>query len=104
MHNPATALWIAMTGHHVNRQKEFHASDCWFVRTYTRHTFTIPLTKFTDDMMRILGTVRINLVDKFNKHEVQKAMPEVGSMEHGHWKLIAGYIVFKDRKVVVFYK
>ncbi|KAK1931857.1 hypothetical protein P3T76_012789 [Phytophthora citrophthora] len=93
--------------------------------------------------MHMLGTVRINLVDKWNKPEVAAAIERVDAGERGGWELIAavepeagwqknkkphqtaqrriakakrtpfeptivqaekdGYIVYKDRKVVIFY-
>ncbi|KAG6956802.1 hypothetical protein JG687_00010385 [Phytophthora cactorum] len=61
----ATVLWIAMAGHQTRALRSptgnrLVVSD----NVYTRHTFAKTLLKFTDGEMHLLGTVRINLVDK----------------------------------------
>ncbi|KUF95983.1 Bifunctional epoxide hydrolase 2 [Phytophthora nicotianae] len=140
----ATAMWIAMAGHQTQsfRSPTGHrlvVSDNF----YTRHTFAQALLKFTDGEMHLLGTVRINLVDKWNKPAVSAAIGRVDAGNRGSWELVAavnpepgweakqkghqkrqrgvakakqtafeptivqaqnaGYIIYKDRKVVIFY-
>ncbi|POM66674.1 Hypothetical protein PHPALM_17429 [Phytophthora palmivora] len=64
--------------------------------------------------MHIIGTVRLNLVDKWNKPAVEASVQRMVDAERGGWELPeyrprltiaerAGYIIFKDRKVVIIY-
>ncbi|ETL77356.1 hypothetical protein L917_21703, partial [Phytophthora nicotianae] len=98
---------------------------------------------YTDGEMHLLGTVRLNLVDKWNKPAVKASIERVDASERGSWELVAavglepgwkekqkkhqasqrrlpkaqrttyepvivqaekaGYVIYKDRKVVIFY-
>ncbi|KAG6952758.1 hypothetical protein JG687_00012808 [Phytophthora cactorum] len=78
-----TALWIAIAGHQTRalRSPTDHrlvVSDNF----YTRHTFAQALLKFTDGEMHLLGTVRMNLVDK-------SAIARVDGGPRGNWELVA---------------
>ncbi|GMF26610.1 unnamed protein product [Phytophthora fragariaefolia] len=140
----ATATWIAMAGHktRVLRSPTEHrlvVSDNF----YTRHTFAQAQLKITDGEMHLLGTVRINLVDKWKKVVMAAAVARLGAGERGTWEVVAavdpepaweakkkahhngqrrrakakrtqyepatfhvervGYIVYMDRKVIIFY-
>ncbi|OWY99219.1 LOW QUALITY PROTEIN: hypothetical protein PHMEG_00029820 [Phytophthora megakarya] len=108
---------------------------------YTRHTFAKAIRSPTDDgEMHTIGTVRLNLIDKWNKPAVEAAILRVTKLSvelvsavdlESEWKKKeadhnkaqkrlpksrqtpfqpnleladrAGYIVYKDRKVVAFY-
>ena len=86
---------------------------------YTRHALGKQFKSLTNSEIRIIGTVRMNFVDKLNKPNGEKAYDMEGKMVHGSWLLIQcfnegsdgdpqvsaniGYIVFKDKKVVGFY-
>ncbi|KAJ8575383.1 hypothetical protein ON010_g3829 [Phytophthora cinnamomi] len=76
----ATAMWIAMAGHQTEtlRSTTGHrlvVSDNF----YSHHTSAKALLQFTDCEMHLLGTVRINLVDKWNKPAVAAAVARVGA-------------------------
>ncbi|POM69273.1 LOW QUALITY PROTEIN: Hypothetical protein PHPALM_14459 [Phytophthora palmivora] len=108
---------------------------------YTRHTFAKAILAFTDGEVRTTRTVRLNLLDKFNKEAVEGAVQRVSEAERvgicrdggtgtrlekargrapkslkepfevAKIKFVprvqvsnrAGYIIYKDRKVVIFY-
>ncbi|OWZ24586.1 hypothetical protein PHMEG_000336 [Phytophthora megakarya] len=55
---------------------------------YTRHTFARALLKFTDGEMHLLGTVRINFVDKWNKSAVSAAVEQVDNGVRGDLALV----------------
>ncbi|ETL86097.1 hypothetical protein L917_14450, partial [Phytophthora nicotianae] len=57
--------------------------------SYTRHTFAHALQMFTDGETHLLGTVRINLVDKWNKPGVAAAIQRVDKGARGGWELVA---------------
>jgi len=64
----ATALWLAMIGHQAKLLRSpsgyrLVVSDNF----YTRHTFAKAIRAFTDGEVHMTGTVRLNLVDKWNK-------------------------------------
>ncbi|KAF1791585.1 PiggyBac transposable element-derived protein [Phytophthora cactorum] len=85
-----TALWIAIAGHQTRalRSPTDHrlvVSDNF----YTRHTFAQALLKLTDGEMHLLGTVRMNLVDKWNKPAVSAAVARVDGDSRGGWELVA---------------
>ncbi|RLN93793.1 hypothetical protein BBJ28_00025481 [Nothophytophthora sp. Chile5] len=56
---------------------------------YTRHLLAKALLKFTDGEVRTLGTVRLNLVDKWNKVKLTEATKRVEGMDRGSWELVA---------------
>lgn len=140
----ATALWLAMVGHQSKILRSpsgyrLMVSDNF----YTRHTFASAILAFTDGEMHTIGTVRTNLIDKWNKPAVEDSIRRVAEAERGTWELVAavnpeagwkkkeadhqkaqkkrpaarqtayqpslsfanraGYVVYKDRKVVIFY-
>ncbi|GMF40391.1 unnamed protein product [Phytophthora fragariaefolia] len=139
-----TALWVAMMDHQT-RVMPYPSGRRLIVcdNFYTRHFLASALLRFTDGETCLLGTVRLNLGDRWNKVELAKAMERVEQTERDSWKLVAavepisgwqvqqeqrnkqqlrlpkrsrtsyvgpvsivnkaGFVVFKDRKVVVFY-
>ena len=71
----------------------------------------------TDDSVKLLGTVRMNLVDSVNREYLRAAIAVVKKMNQGSWSLCqafnktgqekevaenCGYILFKDKIVVIF--
>ncbi|ETM97605.1 hypothetical protein PPTG_20034 [Phytophthora nicotianae INRA-310] len=56
---------------------------------YTRHLLARALLKFTDGEARLLGTVRLNLVDKWNRKELTAAVARVSEIERSSWELVA---------------
>ena len=72
-HDKATVLWIAMMGH-VTKVSKFTAGHCLFIMDnfYTHHAIRRALQKFTDNKVKILGTVCMNFVDAVNKPNVNK--------------------------------
>ncbi|RAW23861.1 hypothetical protein PC110_g19709 [Phytophthora cactorum] len=142
--NSAMTLWLSMVG---NQSKILRSPTGYRLTVsdnfYTRHTFAKAILAFTDGEMRTIGTVRLNLIDKWNKMEVEESVKGVVELERGGWELVAavdlapdwkkkeaehkkaqkrlpkalrreyepdtvhakhaGYIIFKDRKVVVSY-
>ncbi|GMF51142.1 unnamed protein product [Phytophthora fragariaefolia] len=89
-YDAATVLWIAMAGHQTRNFRS--STGHWLIVSdyfYTRHTFAHALLKFTDGEMHMFGTVRINLVDRWNKPEVAAAIIRVDAGERGGWEVIA---------------
>ncbi|KAG6944004.1 hypothetical protein JG688_00017320 [Phytophthora aleatoria] len=95
---------------------------------YTRHALAKALSMFTDGETRMLGTMHENNVDSESKKLVAASIARVEAQPRGSWELVAilegepryiqrkkdhsremvfapnaGYIVFKDKKVVLFY-
>lgn len=114
----ATAQWCIQVG----RQMQFHpvrgrlfAIDNF----YTFHVLGRPPDHLSDLECRILGTVRFKNIDCVNRPGVDRAMDDLSHAERGLWKLSqafhnstqrnglldkaknCGYIVFKERAVVV---
>ncbi|EGZ10404.1 hypothetical protein PHYSODRAFT_518952 [Phytophthora sojae] len=63
----ATSLWVAMAGHQTRTYRSpsgrrLLISDNF----YTRHTYARAISAFTDDEVRLLGTVRMNLLRSTN--------------------------------------
>ncbi|POM75332.1 LOW QUALITY PROTEIN: Hypothetical protein PHPALM_7578 [Phytophthora palmivora] len=103
---------------------------------YTRHNLAKTLATFTDGEMKMLGTVRIALQEKWMAERLEASKERIDNAERGSWELLAaldvpadweklqekhkrtqksfqhtfkrlasnaGYIVFRDKKTVVFY-
>jgi len=58
---------------------------------YTRHTLAVAVNKFTDGEVLMLGTVKLNLIDAVNKHNVVKALDMLKDASRGTWYLVAAY-------------
>ncbi|ETL80246.1 hypothetical protein L917_19249, partial [Phytophthora nicotianae] len=56
---------------------------------YTRHTYARVIDLFTDGEVRLLGTVRMNLLDRFNKFALEPAVERIITQERGSWELVA---------------
>lgn len=82
--NSATALWLTMVGH----QPKILRSPSGYRLTvsdnfYTRHTFAKAILAFTDGEVHTTETVRLNLIDKWNKVVVEDSVRRVAETEHG---------------------
>ena len=116
-----SALWCLQLAHmhHKFELPQDKKRIVFMDNFYTRHVLGKQIKSLTNDEIRIIGTVRMNFVDKLNKPNVKKAYEMVEKMVHGSWLLVqcfdsgpdgdpqvstnCGYLVFKDKKVVVFY-
>lgn len=65
---------------------------------YTRHVLARVLLAFTDSEVRMLGTVRIQLVDKWNKPAVRESIERLEESERGSWELVAAVDVSAEQE------
>ncbi|KAJ8508600.1 hypothetical protein ON010_g18855 [Phytophthora cinnamomi] len=95
----ATALWVAMAGH---QSKTFRSPSGHRLLVldnfYTRHTYASAIEAFTDGEVRLLGTARMNLVDRFNKFALEPAVERISQQELGSWELVAAVDPEKKQK------
>jgi hypothetical protein len=119
----STALWTLMIQlqETLSRANEDHKRIIICDNFYTRHSFASVLKTITDGRVRIIGTVRGNFLGIYNAANVKAAMQRLANAPRGSWILVraydppttrngektvadsAGFIVFKDSKVCVFY-
>lgn len=69
----ATALWILQMAHFQaahRKEKRLVVMDNF----YTRHTLAVALAWLTDGCVRILGTVKLNLVDSINRVHIKETL------------------------------
>ena len=115
-----SALWIMQLAHQRKLHKDPSGERLVVMDNfYTRHPLARQLARVTDGEMKILGTVRLNNIDKMNRSLVKQAVERSSNKEKGHWLLAqafhadargipevsprAGCIIFKDRATVAFY-
>lgn len=87
-------------------------------KVYTRHVLARKIYSLTDVELKLLGTVRMNLIDSANRQTIKSVVDKAKSAARRTWWLcqglnsnstgnevseIACFIVFEDRTVVVFY-
>lgn len=119
----STALWTLMLAmqEHLRRANGEHKRVIFCDNYYTRHSFASALKIISDGKIRMIGTVRGNFIGKDNSQNVKRAVERLSNAARGSWELVraydppltpngtktvadcAGFIVFKDSKVVVFY-
>lgn len=58
---------------------------------YTRHVLAEKLKQMTDGEARIVGTCKMNLVNKVNAVGVKKAIELLADQPHGSWALVRAY-------------
>jgi hypothetical protein len=58
---------------------------------YTRHVLAEKLKQMTDGEARIIGTCKMNLVNKVNAVGVKKAIELLADQPHGSWALVRAY-------------
>ena len=56
------------------------------------------LLEFTDGEVRMLGTVRVQLIDKWNKAAVIESVGRLQDSERGNWELIAAVDASSDQE------
>ena len=114
-----SALWSLQLAHQTKKQPD--PSGKWSVfmdNFYTRHNLGEKVKQLTNGEIHIMGTCRLNVIQSKNKIGVKKAIDMLKNQERGTWALVrafnsqtedddvapnCGYIVFKDRKDVIFY-
>ena len=112
----ASALWSLQLAQQTKKKKDPHGKRLVVMDNYyTRHFLAEQTKIFSDGEISILGTVKLLNTDGRNKAVIEIAKSEIKDAERGSWRLTqvfnkdgsvaqnAGYIVFKDRAVVVFY-
>jgi hypothetical protein len=114
----ASALWTLQMAHQTKKQRDPSGKRSIFMDNfYTRHNLAEKVKVLTDGEIRITGTCRLNVIQSRNKVGVKKAIDMLKDQDRGTWVLVrafnsqvdddvapnCGYIVFKDRKDVVFY-
>jgi hypothetical protein len=121
----SSALWSLQMLHQMHKQKDPSGKrHVYMDNFYTRHYLAEKVKKLSDQEIRITGTCRLNVVDKVNKVGVKAAIDLLRDKERGSWALVCafnganvvrafngpnvlaencGYVVYKDRKDVVFY-
>ena len=117
-----SALWCLQMSHQTKLFKDSNKKRIIVMDNfYTRHVLARQVNQLSEDNIRIIGTVRFNNVDSVNRRHLKEAMTMMSSKSRGSWLLVqsfdkpterhqpaqvaknAGFIVFKDRNVVVFY-
>ena len=117
---PATALWVCQLLLMTKRfrlpegKKRLIVLDSY----YTSHVLGSTLSKVTDNTTKILGTVKLSMIDKHNKTLLTEAINLLKNAERGKWYLVpsfnydgtkqiqaenAGFVVWVDKKIVRFY-
>lgn len=118
----ASALWCLQLTHQTLMKKAPQGRRLAVMDNfYTRHTLATQLAMFTDNEIRVLGTVRINNVDSVNRPSLNTAIERIKNSPRSSWLLVqvfkskgnstnsneiaknCGFVVFKDRATVVFY-
>ncbi|GMF18251.1 unnamed protein product [Phytophthora fragariaefolia] len=56
---------------------------------YTCHTYARAVEVFPDGEVRLLGSVRMNLVNRFNQFALEPAVQRDATQERGSWELVA---------------
>jgi hypothetical protein len=119
--NSASALWSLQIAHQTKKQRDPSGKRTFLMDNfYTRHNLGEKLKLLTDDEVRITGTCRLNVIQANNKVGVKKGIDMLKNKERGTWVLVqafnlqradndvmaapnCGYIIFKDRRDVIFY-
>ena len=58
---------------------------------YSRHTFATHLKKFSDNDIKVIGTVRCNMVDSANRDNVLKGLERVNDKPMHSWVLVRAH-------------
>ena len=58
---------------------------------YSRHTFATNLKKFSDNNIKVIGTVRCNMVDSANRDNVLKGLERVNDKPMHSWVLVRAH-------------
>ncbi|POM65749.1 Hypothetical protein PHPALM_18494 [Phytophthora palmivora] len=65
---------------------------------YIWHTFARAVMRFTDNEMHLLGAVRFNLVERWNKAAFTESVARVAARDCGSWELVAAVDPVSDRE------
>ena len=55
---------------------------------YTRHSLARKIKQLTKDEIKVIGTVKLNLLDAYNKKNVTEAIQIMQNMPMGSWLLV----------------
>jgi hypothetical protein len=117
----ASALWSLQMAHQTKKLPDPSGKRSIFMDNfYTRHNLAEKVKVLTDGEIHITGTCRLNVINKANKVGVKKGIDMLKDKPRGTWVLVracnpplenntevvapnCGYVVFKDRKDVIFY-
>ena len=58
---------------------------------YSRHTFATHLKQFSDNDIKVIGTVRCNMVDSANRDNVLKGLKRVNDKPMHSWVLVRAH-------------
>jgi hypothetical protein len=71
----ASALWSLQMLHQMHKQKDPSGKRHLYMDNfYTRHVLAEKVKELSDQEIRITGTCRLNVIDKFNKVGVKAAI------------------------------
>ena len=110
-YDSASMLWILMVGllfrsitgtSSSRRNEEATARTVVYMDNYyTRHALARACSEFTDNAVKVTGTVKMNLVDKVNKLAVAQAVKDLEKKERGSWILVRVYtgVIHPDNKL-----
>ena len=91
-----SALWILQLALQTKIYKYGNGSIDVTDNFYTRHKLAQQLIKVTDGEMKMIGTVRLNLVDGVNRVNIKEAQGKLKDSERGHWALCEVYNAEND--------
>ena len=107
----ASMLWVLMIGllyrsiagaasHRRSNDSQVH-TVVYMDNYYTRHALARACSDFTDNSMKVTGTVKMNLVDKVNKPSVIQATKDLEKLPRGSWILVQVYtaVIHPDSKI-----
>ena len=117
-----SALWVMQMAHLTKMMKDPSGKRLVVMDNfYTGHLLARQVAKTSDDEIRILGTVRLSNIDGCNRKYLKEAIDTLGEKPRFSWLLVqafdrqslrdregilaknCGFVVFKDRKIIIFY-
>ena len=145
----ASALWALQISHlHKMSQSPSGKRVVFMDNFYTRHPLARKIKQLTNNEIKVIGTVKLNSLDAYNKKNITEAIERMKTALNGDWLLVqcfdsvplrnkkakkikkegsssrkrrktekddkqeeesppiaekTGYVIFKDKKIVVFY-
>lgn len=99
---PASALWVGMVGTQVQKisvktiDGDGTKRILFVDNYYTRHSFANSLSDFTDSEFQMIGTVRMNFIDKHNKKNVINGIISLSEKERVTWSLVPASSMFRS--------
>ncbi len=84
-----SALWLLQMAHQTKRLPDPSGKRVFFTDNfYTRHNLAHALKIMTDGEARMIGTVRLSLVDATNRYWLEQAVKMISKKERGSWCLV----------------